>query len=89
MGLCATSIKARSPGCTGIAKLTKAERCDHPVFTFERDGVGDGCDRDQLQERRDQGAFQPLPFGIVAQAARRMAWASLKATAAPHSDLKG
>ena len=80
-------------GLDGVAEFAQAEGGDDAVFAGERDGVGDGGDGDELEEGGDEACVlrRCVGFGVGGGfgCARRRAWASLKATAAPQRFLKG
>ena len=74
----------------GVPQLAQSESRNHPVLPLQRHRVRNGRNRYELEER----GKQPSPSAdalsaSVSAAAERMAWASLKATPAPHSDLNG
>ena len=53
-------------GLDGVAKFAQAQSGDDAVLAFERDGVGDGSDGDELEEGGDEAALEAdaLGFGI-------------------------
>ena len=66
--ICATSIRARSPGCTGFRSVAQPQRRNHPVLTLQRHRIRNRRNRHQLQKRGKCPTSQllPLPHPLAA-----------------------
>ena len=77
----ATSISARMPGPAGPAQLGEPAPGEGPVLVDERDEVGDGRQRDEVEVASGRRRRR--------RRSRSSAWTSLWATAAPQSPSNG
>ncbi len=51
-------------GLDGVAEFAQAEGGDDAVFSFERNGVGDGGDGDEFEEGGDEAALEAEAVGF-------------------------